>query len=249
MKNNKIILILGLLSGALLTAGLFFFNSEKNKTDQQIKPSQINFLQSNSLQETSTRKPTENSLAKPQPEPLRNQHLADLVQKLSMADREKWDVLNTILNSKNDNDSRLDLQLRSMNPALHEVLYEKYELLALEDRNGRGLIAFLIARDMKSQEDFQFLQKIYQETPCLGLADCRAPINDGGEGPGSTQTTLVYPQMAVLFQIEKKLAEHPEILNKAESRSGISQILIQAESFPIPMVIDRARAIRTRYQL
>ena len=235
--------------GALFIAGLLFYTSGKNSNDQISKPSQFNFSQSNLAQAASSKEPTDTKPAEIKSVPLPTGRLSDLAERLSIQDREKWDIFNSILKSKNDNDSRLDLQFKTMSPPLHDMLFEKYETLAPEDRNGRGLIAFLIARDLQSQDDFQFLQKIYQETPCLGLADCHSAMVDGGEGAGSTQTTLVYPQMAVLFQIEKKIAEHPEILNQADVRSGIIQILIQAESFPIPMVVDRARSIRTKYQL
>ena len=82
-----------------------------------------------------------------------------------LPEREKsaWLALEEILKSKNDNDPRLDKDLSDLSLHFHKALYSKYQSLKPEDRNGRGTLVFLVARDLKNSADIEFLQKVYEE--------------------------------------------------------------------------------------
>lgn len=247
--KSKFFIIFSIL-GALFLTGLFFFKKQVSTPELASrfeKPSQLDFSQSNQITEV---KPVREQATVTQPNlSSSDQHELPKAQKLLGVDQEKWNVFKIILQSKNDNDRRLDSDLKQMSPAVHEALYETYETLPDEDRNGRGLITFLIARNISTAEDLQFLKKVYQETPCLSLADCKTLGPDDSHHSSVEQTTLTYPQMSALYMLEKQLSEQPQLLSQASFRSGVIQVLIQAESFPVVSVQNKARTIRMKFNL
>ena len=241
-----------LIIGALLTAGLFLFLNRSNLAPQLTakitKPSQLNFSSSNQLN------PQQNSNS---PEPILSVEIVKdektevsmAVQKLQGEDRAKWFVFESIFNSKNDNDPQMDKELKKMSIPLHEALYEKYDSLLPENHSGRALIAYLIARDLVTTSDAQFLKKVFQESPCLSLADCKSRTSENSHHSGVEQTTLVIAQLNVLYSLEQKIQSTPQILSDTLSRSHIVQVLIEAENYPVSAVHEKARAIRTRFNL
>lgn len=244
MKTTKIFILISLFLGALLLAGLFLFlkQSPSPKVATALKPGQLNFSQSNKLPEPAVPEKPVQTLAS-------TQQISFKIENLNTEDKIKWFIFEDVLKSKNDNDLRLDQDLKKLSLPLHEVLYKKYEALPAEDHNGRGLIVYLIARDLKSNEDADFLKTIYQEAPCLSLADCKGIGLDDPHHSSVNQTTLVYAQMAGLYEIEKQIKENPGVLNNQTYRNRFIQILIQAENFPVAEVQDKARAIRTEFGL
>jgi hypothetical protein len=158
-------------------------------------------------------------------------------------------VFEEILKSNNDNDPRLDSVLRQLSPETRSALYERYGKLKPEDRDGRGLIVFLIARDLSYASDVEFLAKVYQEQPCLSLGDCKNTGSDDPHFSGVNETTLNYPQFAGLFQLESQLAMRPRLLQNPEFKSQLEYLLKQAESFPVPAIADKAAEIRKRFGL
>lgn len=235
-----------------MIAGLFlFFNQSSPAPDLNVniaKPSQLNFTSSNQLNLLQSEK---------QPVPASSeetvkQETAEVsvaVQKLQGEDKAKWFVFESIFNSKNDNDPRMDRELKRLSIPLHEALYEKYDSLLPENHSGKALIAYLIARDLSTNSDAQFLKKVFQESPCLSLADCKSRPTENSHHSGVEQTTLVIAQLNVLYSLEQKLISTPQILNDAAERSRIVQVLIEAENYPVPSVHEKARAIRTRFGL
>lgn len=242
MKKTKTILIL--VIGALFIIGLFLFLRSKNPeaTTPNLKPSQLNFSQSNELPSQpmpQTKIISENKVKVP-----------SYIESLTPQEKNQWLVFESILKTKNDNDPRLDQDLKKLTPAFRQALYEKYSLLRPEDHNGRGLIVYLIAREISSNDDIQFLKKVYQDPPCLSMADCKSAAgNNDPHHSAMDQTTLIYEQLSGLYLIDKQLTQNPGLLNDATSRSGFIQILAQAESYPIPVIHEKARAIRTKYGL
>lgn len=207
-----------------------------------MKPSQLDLTQSNTLPavKIEAQKVTLENSAKVLPQ----------AEHLEKEDKKKWLVFEDILKTKNDNDPRMDRELKKLSPALREALYEKYESMPNEDRSGRGLIAYLVARDLNSIEDIQFIKKVFQEPPCLSLADCKSTATtDNPHHSATDQTTLVYPQLSALYTIEKQLTENSQLLNNAAYRSETVQTLISAESFPVPVVHEKARSIRNKFSL
>jgi hypothetical protein len=158
-------------------------------------------------------------------------------------DQKKLQVLQEILSSKNDNDPRVDSELKNLSPALHHSAIELYQKLPAENRNGRGFLVFLISRDLQYPEDYQFLQSIYEESPCLSLENCGQTQNADPHLSGVTNISLVYPQMVALYQIEKKLNQKMDLTSSSDQ---LRSIVIQAENFAAPSVQKKATEISQR---
>ena len=220
---------------ALSLAALFFRSQSKKSETKILKPSQLDFSQQNAL-------PAAPIVAAAPTPPA-------VVSGISAPSTPESSAFEEILKSKNDNDPRLDTLLKHPPAEMKSALYQRYEKLSAEDRNGRGLIVFLISRDMNSAADLEFLQKVYQEPPCLSLGDCKNTGSDDPHFSGINQTTLVYPQLAGLFQIDQQLTARPQLLQNPEFKSHIQFLLRQAENFPVPAVSDKAAEIRKKYSL
>ncbi len=244
LNNSKKYLRI-LILGALPIAGLFWF-LHRPATSSEVaieKPSQLNFKKSNELAQPKIASVQSNEVEiAPATE-------GTQAQSLTGVDQQKWSVFKNVLETKNDNDPRIDRDLKKLSRPVHQALYEKYDKIPAELRNEKGLVTFLVARDLSSVEDIEFLKKIYEESPCLSLADCKTVGPDETHHSGVNQTTLVYPQMNTLYQIEIQLASHPELLNDPVARTKLTQLLVQAESFPVAAVHDKAAAIRARFGL
>lgn len=215
---------------------------EVAKSPSLIKPSQLDFTQSNQPKEPVKVQEYEAKDTALYPETKAAADLSEPEQKL-------WLAFEEILKSKNDSDPRVR-ELTKLGPAFRMALFEKYNALKPEDRNGRGFIVFLVSRDLQSAGDLEFLQKVYQESPCLSLQDCASSEQETDpHNAGVGQTTLIYPQLVALYQIEKQLNERPELLKDPAMRAGILATLKQAEAFPVPAVHDRSVKIRNKYNL
>ncbi len=245
-----------MIAGALLIAGLFFVlksadsvSSFSNSTSNLAKPSQMNFSASNQLQNQlqTVQQPSPASLNESVKEG--KAEIFEAVRKLQGEDKAKWFVFESIFNSKNDNDPRLDSELKKLSVPLHEALYEKYDSLQPENHSGKALIAYLIARDLTTTSDTQFLKKVFQESPCLSLQDCNSRASENSHHSGVEQTTLIIVQLNVLYSLEQKILANPRILEDSAQRSRMIQILMEAENFPVAAVHEKARAIRTQFHL
>lgn len=220
---------------------------KKSEGAALLKPSQLDFSQSNQLQEPATisgRVQAETAVneAADSTEPA-------AVTILSETEKKMWLNLEEILKSKNDSDPRVK-DLTNLSADFRKALTNKYASLKMEDRNGRGFIVFLISKDLKSVSDLEFLQKVYQEQPCLSLENCAVTSRDDHpHNSGVDQTTMNYPQLVALYQLDKQLTAKPELINDPAMRAGILATLRQAESFPVPAVHDRAEQIRKKYNL
>jgi hypothetical protein len=174
----------------------------------------------------------------------------------SAADLHQLAVLNEILAAKNDNDPRLDTELRHLSPAAKKLLEEKYQQLPTEKRNQRGTIAFLIGRDLNSTDDVAFLTQILKEAPCLSMADCskETPINNqatdlvaGAEKmheETGADVTLHYPQLMVLAQIQAQLDQEPA---KAFP-PGVTELIQTAAHSPVGRIASKAQGLLQNYQ-
>ncbi len=239
MRKDKFLLGL-IIGGALLVAGLFSFlkpHSSEVATGQ-LKPSQLDFRESNQI------KPPEKLVvtAPPQTE-------VALSPDLKEEDKKKIKTFEEILNSKNDNDPRVDSELKSLSAEVHQNLQKAYSQMPKENRNGRGFVAFLIARDLKSVEDARFLKGIYEENPCLSFQDCSKEGPSDPHIDGINQTSLNYPQLAALYQLERKLESQPDLLNQPEMRNELLSVLREAQQFPSDSVQKRAQNILSKFKL
>lgn len=243
-KIRKQLLVIFLL-GTLLIAGFFFYKKEAVSKIKSpiVKPSQLTFVEQNVIPSTNDNNPKSTRQIKA----LGSKNFA--AASLEGNDKLNWLTFEKIMKSKNDNDPRMDSQLKNLSPAFHEALYETYEQLPAEDRSAKGLVVYLISRNINSEKDLQFLKKIYEEPACLSLADCKSIGKEDPHHSSVTETTLTYPQQVALFLIEKELKEKPQLLNDAAYRNRLNQVLVQAENFQVPAVREKAHAIRVRYGL
>ena len=239
LKKTRTISVLLFLI-ALSLAALFFRRKNVPESIESLKPSQLDFSKQNEVLPPVTAPSVPEVTSAP---------VAANSQALTSSEQATFSVFEEILKSKNDNDPRMDRQLLHFTQALKSALFERYEKIAPENRNGRGLVVFLVARDLNSSDDIEFLKKVYQEHPCMSLEDCKNTGSDDAHYSGLNQTTLNYPQLAGLFQLEKQLGARPSLLNDPEVKSQIQFLLKQAEDFPVPAVADKAREIRKKFGL
>lgn len=224
---------------------LFFLKSpsEAPADSTGLKPSQLDFTESNqpkSNTEDVVGEVTTTTVPATTPES---------ISKLSASDAAKIQVLDEILKSKNDNDPRMDQELKVMSRELHEALYDKYDMMTAENRNGRGTVAFLIARDLKSAEDAQFLKQVFDEAPCTSMANCGQVSQEDSHLGGVEQNSLNYPQLATLYQIESRIEQNPHLLKDQQYRGWVSEVIRQAKRFPVPIVKDKAEQMAQKYGL
>lgn len=217
-----------------------YFDSTASNEQRALKPSQIDFTKGNQVQKPSVQ-PVESSN-------FEGDDFIETPAALNEREQKLWIAVESILRTKNDSDPAVN-DLKGLSADFHKALFEKYNYLKMEDRNGRGFIVFLVANNLKSAEDLDFLQKVYQEAPCLSLENCGVTTNDDSHSAGVNQTTTIYPQLVGLYQIEKQLTANPELLNDPAMRAGILATLKQAEAFPVPAIYEFAAKIRQKFNL
>lgn len=225
-----------------MIAGLFFYQKRDPVSEGQLLPEQF---------EIKTGQESTPDLPKDLTVPEDHGKIQETMEsgELNENDKRKWTAFTEVLRLKNDNDPRIDRDLKSLSPELHQKLTEAYHRLQKEDRNGRGLVAFLIARDLKTIKDAEFLKSIYLESPCLGFQSCELAAQDDPHLSGINQTSLNYPQIAGLYQLEKRLQNFPDLLEDPEMRRQISEILREARQFPADAVQNKAKQIQNQWGL
>jgi len=184
----------------------------------------------------------------PTAEPLREEPLnegssAGSETPLQTRDLEQIRVLDEIIESKNDNDPRLDRLLRDLSEPLKNELRAKYAPIPAEKRNDRGTVVFLIGREIAegrgSTADLQFLKEVLMEKPCLSLEDCSK--SPSGVGPDEQhleaihETTLHYPQLMDLRYL--KIALDQGTLSPV-MREAVLAILETARQSPNARVVS-----------
>ncbi len=112
------------------------------------------------------------------------------------------ELLDEILRSKNDNDPRLDTAFNTLSEATKRLFRKRYYALAPEMRNERGTVVFLLGKNMRSQEDWDFLKAVVDEPPCLSLANCR--LSKPSEAALGDPITRAYPALVALRQAAQK---------------------------------------------
>jgi hypothetical protein len=115
-------------------------------------------------------------------------------------------ILDQILASKNDDDPRLDSDLRHLDEESKTVFRAKYRALPPEKHNERGTIVFLLGRNLTTAQDYSFLKEVLSEPPCLGVTDCSKPTESGASDDHQSNATaivLLYPQLTALKALQK----------------------------------------------
>lgn len=164
-------------------------------------------------------------------------------------DRKKDALLETILKSRNDNDPRLDTELRELGAGARKLMRARYSALAPESRNERGTIVFLVGRALKSESDLEFMAEVLAEPPCRSLGDCsrdvsEAPAAEDLHHEAGNEVTLAYPQLTALKALERNLAENTR--DWPLRASALAKVR-EAEKSPIARVSALAREISARF--
>jgi len=247
-KNKKI--LIGILSAAVLVCAYLILNrsmtepSEKGSSPLRLTetvatgdsaPANITSKNANATKASSAKSLT--------PEE----------EKLQAAAEAQWHLLQEILASHNDNDPRLDKDLRVLNQATKEKFRAEYKNLPLEKRNERGTLVFLLGRNLKDAQDFAFFKEVVSESPCLSLVDCGKPEqsfdHDQEEHQNGLGVSLAYPQLVALQSLQNlpfsndnpALKEQAlDILNTAR-HSKILEVSRMAESIEGKLTADSKR--------
>ncbi len=164
---------------------------------------------------------------------------------LTPADRRQDRLAAQILASKNDNDPRLDRDLKVLGDGAKFLLRQRYSALAAEGLNERGTLVFLLGRNITSAADMAFLDGVIQSQRCLGLADCAhadqaQSAEQEAHHSGANSVTLAYPQIVALKAIESYLAAGGSL--SAEARATLDRAL----GAPDPMVARLAESLVAR---
>lgn len=160
----------------------------------------------------------------------------------------KLEVLNEILNSKDDNDARLDSVLSSLNEVERLAFMDRYQRIPMEDRNGRGTIIYLIGKNLENAEDYKFIGQVFSELGCKSLSDCTKEPSVSDENAHHSEAdelTLFYPQWVALKAMETKIQSGGETL-PATVKAQVLRVLKQAESFDHPKIQDYSRRLQER---
>ncbi len=155
----------------------------------------------------------------------------------------KLKVLEEVLNSKNDNDLRLDSEFIEISEELREALIETYKSMPKESLNERGTVVFLLGKEIKSEKDVEFFQELITEAPCLSLSDCSKEStleNPGDEHLAESQeTTLIYPQLMALRLVSSGY-EHTK---NAALKEKIKEFFQTAEQSPSEYISEEAHRL------
>jgi len=163
-------------------------------------------------------------------------------------EQKKWLMLEQILESKNDNDPRIDTELKGLSPLFKTTLALHYNDLKPERFNERGTLVFLVGREIVNPADVDFMRIVLAEKPCLSVSDCsRPPAATAGEDDHRelvNETTMRYPQLMALRALKQRWRE----LLKDSSGQGdlmrqIRETLEEASRSPDPRIADEAKSI------
>ena len=172
----------------------------------------------------------------------------DSEPRLTAEDQRKASVLEQILLKRNDNDPRIDTELKDLSPSLKRVLASRYRSWKPEKFNERGTIVFLVGREIREPADVDFLKSVLMEKPCLNISDCsKVPEAHSGEDDHRemvNETTIRYPQLMALSALKEKyelLKKNPE--GKEELMRQIRSALEEATRSPDPRMVEEAEAI------
>lgn len=160
------------------------------------------------------------------------------------ATAKKIKVLKEILALKNDNDPRLDTELKNLTNEDKDALVQVYKDLKPESLNDKGTIVFLIGRELTRPEDAEFLKNVLSEEPCLSFDNCGITNPETDPHMDSVNNvTLNYPQVVALNRIKSFIQTqdlqtvNPGILSHLVDATKIGQ------SSKVNMVKNRSQEI------
>lgn len=165
-------------------------------------------------------------------------------------DRRQAAILDEILAARNDNDPRLDRELKILDEGAKRLFEARYQTLPAENRNERGTIVFLLGRNLKSESDFGFLRGVIKEGPCRSLSDCSKDFTESVSSDEhhqdiGTEVTLAYPQLVALKSIDALFAHEGARLDPVARQRALA-VLEEAMRSPVAKVAELAQRISER---
>jgi len=124
----------------------------------------------------------------------------------------KITILREIFASRNDNDPRMDSELKVLDEQTKAELRREYLGLPKEKLNERGTIVFLLGRNLTKPQDFEFMTSVISESACRSLENCARDETAGVDAEhlhheSGTEITLAYPQVVVIKSTENFLRD------------------------------------------
>jgi hypothetical protein len=124
----------------------------------------------------------------------------------------KLALLQEILDSKDDNDPRLDSDFKTLNDSEKKAIQEKYLSYTPEKLNERGTLIYLLGRNIENEKDLKFMEYVLNEKPCLSMANCAVrgptPTGEAAHLASIDKITLAYPQIVTIKSIGNQLAQN-----------------------------------------
>jgi hypothetical protein len=170
-------------------------------------------------------------------------------EKYSPGTREKLQTLNDIMISKNDNDPRLDKDLKNLSPEDKLALKDFYTNLKAESLNEKGTVVFLLGRDIQNVNDVDFMKNVLGEEPCLSMDNCLVKnVSADSHIDSVNQTTLTYPQQVALESLLRWANKNPQSLT-SDMRQHLAEAVQQAKRSPVASIQRKADEISKKFKL
>lgn len=233
---------LAVSAGVLLGAAAFFYLMSSNEHAQKVRTLHAQIDRSS--------QPNLNTIA--QNDVLSTSQAAPIAAKsvkvlLSEKEEAQLQTLHEILSSKNDNDPRLDTELKVLDESLRKKMRAEYKAIGREKLNDRGTVVFLLGRNLKTKEDFDFLGDVVTEPRCLSLENCskESLVRDGEVTHTASidAITLAYPQFNALLALEKVLKAEE---SSDDEKTWAEKALATARNSPVPEIATRADRLLAR---
>ena len=144
----------------------------------------------------------------------------------------KLELLDEILRSGGDNDPRLDRDFGALSDETKRLIRDKYRQLPREKLNERGTIVYILASNLRSPADWDFMKDVVSEPACLSLADCSA-ANAAASERGD-EVTLAYPALVALKRTQR-------VAERSPSREAL-ELIETAKRAQTPIVAKLARS-------
>jgi hypothetical protein len=144
-------------------------------------------------------------------------------------------TLNQVLKDQADNDPRVDKELSHLNQKERLDFRAKYRSLKPEALKDRGLIVYLLGRNIVTQGDLDFMAEVLNERSCLSLENCERTDQKTLSERGLA-TQLNFPKLVAITALKAKLRSHPS----PKMRAAIEEVLQGARSSMNSLIVKAA---------
>lgn len=144
-------------------------------------------------------------------------------------------TLDRVLKDQRDNDPRIDGELSKLNQKERLDFRAKYRSLKRESLRGRGLIVYLLGRNIETQGDLDFLKEVLDERNCLSLKNCAITDQETLSAPAMA-TRLAFPKLMAIAALKEKLRSR----QSPKMHMAIEDVLRDARNSINPLIAKAA---------